>query len=261
MAIRAAVPILRGVRSLAVVVLASVLCVPLARAQDGSTAPPETTTTEEAQRAQAAAHAQADSAAATTAPEEEDEHEAGLLDDADHPERSTAHQHTVVTADVFPETHRQTVPEEPEDDEELVLPPPFLEWRLRLGIGASAATAGGPQLSLRLLQEVEWMPHDVAPILFSLTGGELFGEYTLGLGAARVGLYGDFCQDRIVTCTGAIALRGGVIGGTTGVTFDIGGDGDARFRFDGVELAVRLGFFVIQSVTFVDAIGMVGAAF
>jgi len=230
---------------------------------------PEPTTTEEAQRAQAAGHDQASAAAESRAADADavdETHERGLLDDADHPERSTAHQRahtTTVTADVFPETHRTTVPEDPDPElsEDLALPPPEPEWRLRLGVGATVATAGGPVASLRLVQELEWMPHDVAPILFSLTGGEVLGEYIIGLGGARVGLYGIFCQDRVVTCTGAVALRLGVIGGTPGVAFDIGGDGDARFRFDGVELGIRVGFFVIQGVSFVDLTGMVGAAF
>lgn len=232
----------------------------------------EPTTTEEAQRAQAAAHDQP--AAATEAREgaPEDEHVPGVLDDADHPERGVAHRpHTTTTTTstgdplstaVFPpEPPRPPEDPDPELEEDLVPPLVEPEWRLRLGVGATVATAGGPVASLRLTQEIEWMPLAVAPLLFSLTGGEVFGEYTIGLGGARIGLYGLFCQDRIVTCTGAIALRGGVIGGTPGVTFDLGGDGDARFRFDGVELAVRVGFFVIQSVTFVDLIGMVGAAF
>lgn len=202
---------------------------------------------------------------------EEDEHVPGVLDDDDHPERGVAHrQHTeptraqaALSTAVFPPAQTTVDPDpDPELEEELHAPPPVLEWRLRLGIGASAATAGGAQLSFRLLQELEWMPTEVAPILFSLTGGELIGGYDVfGFGAARVGLYGLFCQDSVVTCTGAIALRGGVIGGSSGVTFDLGGDGDARFRFDGVELGVRVGFFVIQSVTYVDLLGMVGAAF
>ena len=83
-----------------------------------------------------------------------------------------------------------------------------------------------------------------------------------GLAGARVGLYGDFCHDRVVTCTGAIALRAGAVFGTGfGVNVDIGGDGDARFRFDGVELGIRLGFFNVPSITYVDLTGFVGAAF
>jgi hypothetical protein len=228
-------------------------------------AQPEPTTNEEAQRAQLAGQSQASAAAeGREQSEEEEEHVPGLLDDADHPERSAAHEthRTVVTADVFPETHPQTVPAEPDpEEEELVLPPWDPEWRLRLGIGATIASGGSAIVSFRLVQELEWMPHDVAPILFAITGGEVLIGYTMGLAGARAGLYGVFCQDRVVTCTGAVALRLGVITGNAGTAFDIGGDGDARFRFDGVELTVRVGFFDIQSTAFIDAVGMVGAAF
>ena len=191
------------------------------------------------------------------------ESEVGSESEAESEAESERRADPRLSAAVFPPPAPRP-PAEPDPllDEPLTLgPPPEPEWRLRLGVGASAATAGTAIASLRLIQEWEWMPHDVAPILFALTGGEVVGEYVLGLGGARIGLYGLFCQDRLVTCTGAIALRGGVIGGTTGVTYDLGGDGDARFRFDGVELAIRVGFFVVQSVTFVDLVGMVGAAF
>ncbi len=262
---------LRAVRPFAALLCVSAfLPMGIAIAQD---APPpgtpheERPTTDEAQRAELAGH---DHAAAATEAREgathdtADEHVPGILDDADHPERGAAHHRTHVTADVFPETHPHTTPvdPDPELEEEPVIPPPEPEWRLRLGVGATAATGGGPLLSFRLTQELEWMPHDVAPILFSLTGGQLIGDFTvIGFGGARVGLYGLFCQDRIVTCMGTVALRAGVIGGNSGVSFDLGGDGDGRFRFDGVELGVRVGFFVYQGSTFVDLLGLVGAAF
>jgi hypothetical protein len=242
----------------------------------GQDAPPpgraveEQPTTEEAQRAQLAAGSQATAAPLTTTTTtggdtaETEEEEGGDVIDCD-PADDDCHLHdhdAALSAAVFPPPPPLPPSDpDPELEEELVLPPPEPQWRLRLGLGATAATAGGPVVSFRMIQELEWMPPETAPILFSLTGGEVLGEYIMGLGGARVGLYGIFCQDRIVTCTGAIAVRAGVVGGTPGVTFDVGGDGDARFRFDGVELAIRLGFFVIQGVTFVDAVGMVGAAF
>ncbi len=247
-------------RRLSLACLFSLSLVATAQAQE--TPRQEPTTSEEAERAEAAGDDQA--AEAASVDDEEEEHVPGLLDDADHPERSAAHEthRTVVTADVFPETHPQTVPAEPDpDSEELVLPPWDPEWRLRLGIGATIASGGTTIVSFRLVQELEWMPHDIAPILFAITGGEVLVGYTMGLAGARAGLYGVFCQDRVVTCTGAVALRLGVITGNAGTAFDIGGDGDARFRFDGVELTVRVGFFDIQSTAFIDAVGMVGAAF
>jgi hypothetical protein len=152
---------------------------------------------------------------------------------------------------------------DPELTEDFVLPPPELEWRLRLGVGASASTSGTDVLSLRLTQEIEWMPADAAPFLFGITGGELInGSYSLYLAGVRLGGYARFCEDRIVICTGAISIRAGAsFGGVGGPQFDLGGDGDVRFRFDGVELGLRVGFFVVSGVTYVDALGMVGAAF
>lgn len=243
----------------------------LAAAQDAPPPGPaveEPTTTEEAQRAQVAAHEQAVAATAaregtreedgaSDAPEarastaSEDDAEG---DDASEPDAS-------LSAAVFPPPPPPEPEPDPELEEDLHLAPPEPEWRLRLGIGASAATSGIAVLSLRLMQELEWMPRDAAPILFAITGGEVIGDFVIGLAGARVGLYGTFCQDRIVTCTGVVALRAGAIFGGLGTAFDIGGDGDARFRFDGVELAVRVGFWVIQGATFVDLVGMVGAAF
>jgi hypothetical protein len=172
-----------------------------------------------------------------------------------------------LSATVFPRGHASDPDPNPDDLADLEAqelerpPPPEPPWRLRLGVGATAGSAGSASISLRLIQELEWMPPEVAPVLFALTGGEYFGDVIAGLAGARIGLYGQFCDDRLVKCTGAVALRGGVITGGYGTNVDIGGDADGRFRFDGVELTVRLGFWVIQGVTFVDLVGMVGAAF
>lgn len=235
----------------------------------------ETPTHEEAERAQEAGTLQATAATAAregggeaeaTAPPpaEEPEHEPGLLDDADHPERAATHRRTRVTAQVFPETTpRQADPGPDPEEEELVLPPlPEPEWRLRFGAGIGLATSGTSSVAARLTEEWEWMPHEATPLLFGLTAGQIFGSDVIyGMGGVRLGLYGHFCEDRIVRCTGAVALRGGVVATANSVTPDIGGDGDARFRFDGVELTIRLGFVVIGPVTYIDVLGMVGAAF
>jgi len=209
----------------------------------------------------AAAQAGSSASGSASASESESARESASESESESGSASTAHG-DAVSAAVFPRPP-PAPPEDPDPelDEPIVAPPPEPEWRLRLGVGASAATAGGPVLSFRLEQELEWMPPEAAPILFAITGGEVLGDYTMGLAGARLGLYGLFCRDRIVTCTGAVALRAGAIFGTLGTAFDLGGDGDARFRFDGVELAVRVGFFVIQGATFVDLVGMFGAAF
>ena len=174
-------------------------------------------------------------------------------------------QETVPAEEVFPSSGEPSEAE-PEPDPELTegfaLPPPELEWRLRLGVGASASTSGTDVLSLRLTQEIEWMPTAAAPFLFGITGGELIGSINLYLAGIRLGGYARFCEDRIVVCTGAISIRGGAIfGAPGGVGFDLGGDGDVRFRFDGVELGLRVGFFVAGGNTYVDALALLGAAF
>ncbi len=167
--------------------------------------------------------------------------------------------------EVFPETRRpRPEPElDPELTEDFQRPVPEPEWRLRAGVGATAATSGTDVLSLRLAQEIEWMPAAVAPFLFGLTGGELVAStYQVYLAGVRIGGWARFCEDRLVVCSGAIAIRAGAsFGQATGAQLDLGGDGDVRFRFDGVELAVRVGFFIASSVTFVDLLGMVGASF
>lgn len=281
MAERPGVPMLRLVRAaLALVVLLSIAST--ASAQSVPDGPPaarpeeETPTHEEAERAQEAGTEQAEAATAARAggeeaqasqappPAEEPEHEPGLLDDADHPERAATHHRTRVTAQVFPETTpRQAEPEPDPEEEELALPPlPEPEWRLRFGAGIGLATAGTGTVAARLTEEWEWMPHEATPLLFGLTAGQIFGgDVIYGMGGVRLGLYGHFCEDRIVRCTGAVALRGGVVATANSVTPDIGGDGDARFRFDGVELTIRLGFVVVGPVTYIDLLGMVGAAF
>lgn len=175
------------------------------------------------------------------------------------PERS------IPTQQILPSS-RQTAPEPPEPDPELtedfVLPAPEPEWRLRAGIGASASTSGTDVLALRLTQEIEWMPAAAAPFLFGITGGELIGVQNIYLAGVRLGGWARFCEDRLVICSGAIALRAGAsFGGFGGTQFDLGGDADARFRFDGVELTVRVGFFLVDSTTHVDALGLLGAAF
>lgn len=219
---------------------------------DAGVASAETAAREEVGREEAA------DASAASAREQEEE-AARAEEEQEDDDDPDAHLSTAV----FPDTH-VVEPEtdiDPEEEELERPPPPEPEWRLRLGVGATAGTAGSAQLGLRLIQEVEWMPHDAAPVLFAITGGQYVGDVIVGLAGARVGLYGTFCQDRIVMCTGAVALRAGVITGGYGTNVDIGGDADGRFRFDGVELTVRLGFWVIQGVTFVDLVGMVGAAF
>ncbi len=234
----------------------------------------EPPTHEEAERAQEAASEQADAAAAAqqggeedaeaTAPAEEPEHEPGLLDDADHPERAATHRRTRVTAQVFPETTpRQAEPEPDPETEELTLPPlPEPEWRLRFGAGIGLVTSGSSTVAARLTEEWEWLPRDATPLLFGLTAGQIIGgEAIYGLGGIRLGLYGHFCEDRIVRCTGVVSLRGGVVATANSISPDIGGDGDARFRFDGVELTIRLGFVVVGATTYIDVLGMVGAAF
>lgn len=235
------------------------------RAHAQSTDVPTTAPThEEADRAAAAGSQQARSAPLTATPTTTEGDTAASTAEEEEvapAETSSAHASSRLEQAVFPPPP-PPAPEDPDVDEEtLVLPPWIPEWRLRLGLGATASTGGGSPVSFRLLQELEWMPHEAAPLLFSLTAGQVIGDQVYGLGGARVGLYGDFCHDAVVVCTGAVALRGGVIGTTNLVTYDIGGDGDARFRFDGVELSIRLGFFVVQTTTFVDAIAMVGAAF
>jgi hypothetical protein len=172
---------------------------------------------------------------------------------------------TIHGEQILPPTHG-TSPAAPEPDPELVEisqpPPPELEWRLRVGVGASASTTGTDVLSLRLTQEIEWMPAVAAPFLFGLTGGEVIGANNLYLAGVRLGGVARFCEDRLVICSGAIAIRAGaVLGGVGGAQFDLGGDGDVRFRFDGVELGLRVGFFLVSGNTYVDALALLGAAF
>ncbi len=173
-------------------------------------------------------------------------------------------QETARSQQILPSSPR-TEPEPPEPDPELseplTLPPPEPEWRLRLGVGATASTSATDVLSLRLTQEIEWMPAAAAPFLFGLTGGEVFTSTPIYLAGVRLGAWARFCEDRVVVCSGAIAIRAGATFGFGGTQFDIGGDADARFRFDGFELGVRLGFFVVSGNTFVDALGLLGAAF
>jgi hypothetical protein len=179
-----------------------------------------------------------------------------------HSERRRSH--AVPTEEILPSPPptAPAVEPDPELTEDFHLPAPEPEWRLRAGIGASASTSGSDLLSLRLTQEIEWMPGAVAPFLFGITGGELISaSYNIYLAGVRLGGAARFCEDRVVICSGAIAIRAGAIfGGLSTVEFDLGGDADARFRFDGVELTVRIGFFVVSGNTFIDAIGLLGAA-
>lgn len=105
------------------------------------------------------------------------------------------------------------------------------------------------------------MPDDVAPFFLGLGGAEYVSAEVLGSVAARAGGATVFCDGGGVRCQGAVALTVGAFFGSGFVTFDVGGEGDVRFLFGGLELSIRAGFGGSGAYNFLFASGGVGAAF
>lgn len=151
-------------------------------------------------------------------------------------------------------------------DDDMELPPdaPDLpQLRLRAGAGVALPTASEYGIGLRLTQDFEWQPRDVAPFLVGIDGFEVVGSGGL-LGGAhlRVGLHAWICEARPVRCQAAIALIGGAAFGLGNVSADIAGEIDLRLLvWDRLEAHVRGGFFMLAGVPFIDITGGLGVAF
>ncbi|MCS6856638.1 MAG: hypothetical protein NZM37_02905 [Sandaracinaceae bacterium] len=148
----------------------------------------------------------------------------------------------VENTSILPDRYHEATEKGSEENELPPPPPPRPPFRLRVGGGVAVPVMGASELGFRAHEELEWSPEESAPLWIGFGAFQVFASPLMWGISGRIGLLAPLERERRPAIEAALGICPSLWVTQGSLAFDLGGEGDLRFRFEWLELHLRLGF-------------------